>query len=170
MGPSRSLRDLRELLPNEQITAKVERRIKHCLAARLHGFFSASRTVCARHQILGWQIFVVTERAVHSGPSLSRRLPSTSYILLQLFCPLPLAEAHSGATAVLFDEFDAGKLKCPSEHSARLRLHTKPESYRFFLDAFAAWPRTVFVATDGLNAAAAFAERAAAALVRRTPG
>jgi len=108
VGPSRSLRDLRELLRNEQITAKVECRIKHYLAARIHGFFSARRTDCARHQILGWQILVVTERAVHSGPSLSRRLPSTSYILLQLFCPLPLAEAHSGATTVFVNELPAG--------------------------------------------------------------
>jgi hypothetical protein len=128
VGPSRSLRDLRELLPNEQITAKVERRIKHCLAARLHGFFSASRTVCARHQILGWQIFVVIERAVHSGPSLSRRLPSASYILLQLFCPLPLAEAHSGATAVFVNEVNPSSLQRFLHFYARFVRHIRPKS------------------------------------------
>jgi hypothetical protein len=44
----------------------------------------------------------------------------------------------SRSTAALVDEFDAGRLKCPSEHSDRLRPHAKPVSYRFFLGALAA--------------------------------
>src|ERR1035437_2906309 len=80
------------------------------------------------------------------------------------------SQAYPSAAAIFIDEFDAGQLKCPSQHSDRLRLHAKPKSYRFFLGAFVAWPRTAFAAADDLDAAAAFAERAAAALVRRTPG
>jgi hypothetical protein len=78
------------------------------------------------------------------------------------------SQAYPGAAAIFVDEFDAGQLKCPSQHSDRLRLHAKPKFYRFFLGAFVAWPRTAFAA--GLDAAAASAERTAAALVRRTPG
>jgi hypothetical protein len=36
--------------------------------------------------------------------------------LLRLFCPLPLAEAHSGATAVFVDEFDARRFKRSPDH------------------------------------------------------
>ena len=85
--------------------------------------------------------------------------------LLRLFCSLRLAQADTRAAAVLVDELDAGQLICPYEPSDRLR-----PSYRFFLGALAVWPRTAFTAADGLDAAAASAERAAAALVRRTPG
>ena len=81
-----------------------------------------------------------------------------------------LSKPNTGAAAVLVDELDARQLKCPSEHSDRLRPHAKPVSYRFFLGALAVWPRTAFAATDGLDAAAASADLAAAALVRRTPG
>ena len=37
-----------------------------------------------------------------------------SFLLLRLFCPLPLAEAHSGTTAVFVDEFDAGEFEYSS--------------------------------------------------------
>ena len=36
------------------------------------------------------------------------------------------AKADAGPAAVLVDELDAGQLKCPSEHSDRLRPHAKP--------------------------------------------
>src|ERR1019366_2143905 len=61
----------------------------------------------------------------------------------------------------------------PNEANSRrrgLRPHAKPVTYRFFLGALAVWPRIAFAAADVLGAAAASAERAAAALVRRTPG
>jgi len=79
------------------------------------------------------------------------------------------SKPHTGAAAVLVDELDARQLKYPSEQR-RLRPHAKPASYRFFRGALAVWLRTAFAAADGLDAAAASAERAAAALVRRTPG
>jgi hypothetical protein len=81
-----------------------------------------------------------------------------------------LSKSYTKATAVLVDELDAGKLKCPSERSDRLRPYAKPVSYRFFLGALAVWTRTAFGAVDDLDAAAASADLAAAALVRRTPG
>ena len=84
-----------------------------------------------------------------------------------IFCGL--SKAHAEAATVLIDKLDAGQLKYPSERSDRLRPHAKPVSYRF-LGVLAAWPRTAFPTADGLDAAAASAERAAAALVRRTPG
>jgi hypothetical protein len=55
----------------------------------------------------------------------------------------------------------------PSTDSARWIVAR--QSYRFFLGALAVWLRTAFAAADGLDAAAASAERAAAAQVRRTP-
>jgi hypothetical protein len=48
------------------------------------------------------------ETSMTAANDLATRLPSTSFLLLRLFCPLPLAEAYSGATAVLVDELDAG--------------------------------------------------------------
>jgi hypothetical protein len=86
------------------------------------------------------------------------------------FPPCRLSKPHSGATAVLVDELDARQIEGRSEHGNRLRLRAKPVSYRFFLGALAVWPRTAFAAADGLDTPAASAERAAAALVRRTPG
>jgi hypothetical protein len=81
-----------------------------------------------------------------------------------------LSKPNPGATAVLVDEFDAGRFKCPSDRSDRLRPHAKPVSYLFFLGVLAVRPRTTFGAADGLDAAAASADLAEAALVRRTPG
>ena len=86
-----------------------------------------------------------------------------------LFWLLTLAQQHSRAAAIFVDEFDAGQLKCPSAHGYCLRSHAKPGGYRFFLDALAIWLRTAFAEAGGLDAPAA-AERAAVALVRRTPG
>ena len=48
--------------------------------------------------------------------------------------------------------------------------HAKPVSYLVFLGVLAVWPPTTFGAAGGLDAAAASADLAAAALVRRTPG
>jgi hypothetical protein len=76
-----------------------------------------------------------------------------------------LSKPNTGTAAVLVDELDAGQLKYPSEHSDRLRPHAKPVSYRF-LGVLAAWPRTAFPAADGLDAAAASADLAVAALVK----
>ena len=90
--------------------------------------------------------------------------------LFGLFWPLTFVQSHTRAAAVLVDEFDAGQIKCSSEHGDRLRPHAKPESYRFFLGALAFWPRAVFAAVDGLDIAASPADGAGAALVRRTPG
>jgi hypothetical protein len=50
------------------------------------------------------------------------------------------------------------------------RRDTRRHTYRFFPIALAVLPRTTFAATVGFDALAGLAERAAAALVRRTPG
>jgi hypothetical protein len=59
---------------------------------------------------------------------------------------------------------------CAAFTGCQSRRDTRRHTYRFFPVALAVLPRTTFAAPVGFDALAGSAERAAAALVRRTPG
>jgi hypothetical protein len=59
---------------------------------------------------------------------------------------------------------------CAAFTGCQSRRDTRRHTYRFFPVALAVLPRTTFAAAVGFDALAGSAERAAAALVRRTPG